>query len=114
MSSIPINDSKLYCISVRHSNTNVNGLKIAWNSWIIGHLKIGLYTPQKDIEVDASVILCQSILSHMGTQFPAENGSPVVIFEIPSCKDEAVTLPIQKDIFSGNITAKRRLVLLCI
>ena len=29
VSGIHINYSKLYCISVRHSNTNVNGLKIA-------------------------------------------------------------------------------------
>ena len=55
------------CISVRHSNTNANGLKIAWNSWTIGCPEIGPDTPQKDIEVDASVILCQSILSHVGT-----------------------------------------------
>ena len=45
-------------IGVKHSNTNVNGLKIAWNNWMIGHLEIGLDTPRKDIEVDASVILC--------------------------------------------------------
>ena len=69
------------CISVRHSNTKTNGLKIAWNSWMIGHLEIGLDTPQKDIEVDALVILCQSILSHVGTQFPTENGFPVAILK---------------------------------
>ena len=40
---------------------------------MIGHPKIGLDTPQKDIEVDALVILCQSIPSHVGTLFPTEN-----------------------------------------
>ena len=28
MSGIHINGSELYCISVRHSNTNINGLKL--------------------------------------------------------------------------------------
>ena len=42
---------------------------------MIGHPKIGLDTLQKDIEVDALIVLCQSILSDMGTQFPVENGS---------------------------------------
>ena len=47
VSDIHINGSKLHEISVKHSNTNVIGLKLhepAWNSQMIGHLKIGLDT----------------------------------------------------------------------
>ena len=58
---------------------------------MIGHLKIGLDTPHKDVEVDASVILCQLILSHVGMWFPTENGVPSSHIEMSSCKDKAVT-----------------------
>ena len=61
MSSIHINDSKLY-------------------------KEIGPDTPQKDIEVDASVILCQSILSQVGTWFPTESGFPVAILKFQAVR----------------------------
>ena len=69
------------CISVRHSNTNAKGLKIAWNSWMISHLELRQDTPWKGIEEDASVILHQSILSQVGTWFHTENGFPAAILK---------------------------------
>ena len=53
---------------------------------MIGHPKTGLDTLQKDIEVDALIILCQLILSYMGTQFPTENRSLVAILNYQAVK----------------------------
>ena len=80
---------------------------------MIGCPKIGLDTLQKDIEVDALVVLCQLILSHMGTWFPTENGSLVAILNYQAVEMKLVYCQLEK-MFCSDITEKRRLVLLCI
>ena len=82
---------------VKHSN--VSGSNIIQNSWtnsrMTDHPKIGLDTLQKDIEVDASIILCQSmliILSYIGTRFPTETGFLAAILNFKAVKMKLVFL----------------------
>ena len=66
---------------------------------MIGCLKIGLDTPQKDIEVDALVVLCQSILSHDGNQFPTENRSLVAILKSQAVRTKLFNCQFKKTFF---------------
>ena len=58
---------------------------------MIGHPKIELDTVQKDTEVDALIVLCQWILSYMGTWFPTGNGSPVAILNYQAVEMKLVS-----------------------